>query len=133
MPVNILEKHAAAASAGGLGGALAAAPGVSFASGGGASAVPAGSPAAGLQVEVPSGLRGNTSALISPLVASSKRKHTGGGRPASALRKKSKYSPSNVEYASRIETTRGPEYATHNGPADEADAASPGTTMAAAA
>jgi hypothetical protein len=55
----------------------------------------------------------NTSALISPLVASSKKRKAAGGlggalahRPASALRKKSKYSPSNKEYLRRIEATR---------------------------
>lgn len=142
VPVNITDKHAAATqpSAAGLGGALAArqanASGVSFV-GVSVSAAPAGSPAAGLSVDVPSALRSNTNALISPLVApSSKRKHAGGGRPGSALRKKSKYSPGgdgNAEYVSRIETTRGPEYGPPllNGPASGSP--SPGATMAAAA
>lgn len=53
----------------------------------------------------------HTSALISPLVASSKKRKAADGasgpaRPASALRKKSKYSPSNVEYTQRIQATR---------------------------
>ena len=50
----------------------------------------------------------NTSALISPLIASSKKRKAGDAvdgpvRPASALRKKSKYSPSNSEYVQRIQ------------------------------
>ena len=115
VPVNIEVKHAAATRGGAAASGGAAAGGA--AAGGGAAAA-----AAGLSVEVPSSLRDNTTALISPLVpkgpgaASNKRKRDGAQpmRPASALRKKSKYSPSNKEYLERIETTASDSTALQN-------------------
>ena len=120
VPVNIEVKHAAATR-----GAAAASGGAASggaASGGAAAGGGAAAAAAGLSVEVPSSLRDNTTALISPLVpkgsgaASNKRKRDGAQpmRPASALRKKSKYSPSNKEYLERIETTASDSTALQN-------------------
>ena len=116
VPVNIEVKHAAA-TRGAAAASGGAASGGAAAGGGGAAAA-----AAGLSVEVPSSLRDNTTALISPLVpkgpgaASNKRKRDGAQpmRPASALRKKSKYSPSNKEYLERIETTASDSTALQN-------------------